>query len=281
MIDRYLQMLEVDLGARYSPDSKRTFLVQAKVFLKRVGAKESYTREDILGYVDSMIEQGKAGGTIHTALSAVRHLFQAIKCPWPLRPRELHLGLPRSQGGPALAPDEVEALIKGVRAQVVRFTPSDPHKFRSAYMARVAVALSTTYGLRPIELQRALSHGCTGETFELQTAKGGKYRQHSIPPEELRIPLTFISTKIGRATLHKVFTDLMKAHVRPRRKGEGWHAVRRSLVTGLLAAGLQMHTVSRWMGWQLTETAFSYYRPSQDDLDQTIFEKHPFLEHWR
>lgn len=273
MRDTYLQRLEADLGARYSPDTKRTFLTQARLFLRQVGGKNTYGRQDILGYVDHLIEAGKAASTIHTALSGIKHLFRAIDHPWPLEARELHLRIPRSSGGPALAHDEVGQLIKAVRL-------TDPPVGHYYYVPQTIVALSTVYGLRPIEIQRALRQGCSGEVLELQSAKGGKVRQHAIP-EVVRNALEFPPTKASRSTLGKVFKDLMRSHVRPKRKGEGWHAVRRSLVTGLLDDGVPMHTVTRFMGWKLPDTAFGYYRPSQDDLDQTIFEAHPFLEFWR
>ena len=260
-----LDHLRAHLGSRYSPDTVYHTMGQARLFLEHVGEKPRYTRDDITGYVDHLLDQGHKSTSVKTILASVHRLLDANKHPWPLEGNHLHLPHHETEGGPVLAPDEVGRLISGARTE--------------GFPTMQIVALSTVYGLRSTEISRVLASGCDGKALSVQTAKAGQRRVHYIPPE-VSASFQFSPIDVGRSGLHNVFDRLMKRYVREPRPGEGWHAVRRSVVTGLLDAGVPMQVVERFMGWRTREIVLRYYRPGRGAVDAEVYSKHPFLPMW-
>ena len=114
----------------------------------------------------------------------------------------------------------------------------------------------------------------------MQTVKGGRVRQHVIP-EYLRYVLTWPSTPMNTQTLHKMFDDVMVAGVRHPEQGEGWHALRRSVVTALYRAELPEAMIHEWLGWRSAATiSRRYYRPEPGEIDGKVFAKHPYVRLW-
>ena len=263
----YLQKLDTHLGARYSPHTRRAFLAYARQFLADVGEKPTYSREEVLGYVDELIRRHYKANTITNYLTGIRALFDVNNLTWPLNKRDARLGLPQSDTiAPVLLPDEMHKLILGIKGE-----PGLP---------RAAAALGTVYGLRGDEIVRILAQGCDGVRLEIQTAKGGRERKHVIP-RPLAPALTFAPTTVSIRYLHGVYEHLMKEHVRPPVSREGWHAVRRAVVTGLFDAGLEQHVVHAWLGWRIkSDISLRYYRPEPLALDRAVYARHPYLRTW-
>lgn len=263
-----LETLRANLGASYSPDSVRTFMGQAGRFLawakaSGVAGVNGYSREELLRYVEHLtVQRGQKPASVQTALSALRSLAAANGWAWPLGKRDIHLSDP-DEGGPALDPADVGKLIAGAR--------------HAGSPAVQVVAISTTWGLRAVEIETVLGAGMDGAVLDIQTGKGGHRRRHQVPTA-LAEYLTFAPMALGRRALHDLYRRLMREHVRPPRAGEGWHAIRRSLVTGLVGAGVPEPTVYRFMGWRISHTPYRYHRPPS--LDPTIYRAHPFLPFW-
>lgn len=270
-IDRvtYLATLEAHLDGRFSPHTKRSFLGHARRFLELTGQRSIYERNDVLGFVKYLIDHGYKSESIKTILAAVKVLFDVNGLAWPLEKRDLHGRLPPSESeAPVLAPIEIARLIVGVRS--------------TAGFPRTVVALATIYGLRTDEIQRVLTSGCDGLQLVIQTAKGGEKRSHRIP-EALAPMLACPPTKVSTRGLHDVFERLMVASVRKPIAREGWHAVRRSVVTALVEAGIPVEKIHKWMGWKEMEKqniAFRYFKPNRLELDKEVYGKHPYLRMW-
>ena len=264
----HLETLDRHLGARYSPHTRRSFLGFAKRFVDTCGDKPSYSRDEVLGYVDSLIHAKYKAGTINVHLSAIRAMFDACSLTWPLTKRDTRLGLPQvDPEAPTLSPDEVSALIRGARSYPRTTLP-------------IVTALATVWGLRGDEIVRTLARGCDGHTLEIQTAKGGRVRKHAIP-RVLGPVLAFSPIDTSTRSLHDVFDRLMRTHVRPPRPREGWHSARRAVVTGLFEAGIEQHKVHTWLGWKMKEDiSLRYYHPDPIKLDLEIYVRHPFLRVW-
>ncbi len=263
----YLAALQAYLGARYSPDTVSTFTGGARTFLKVIGTKKEYTREDVLRYADWLTTKGYATQSVNVMMASVKTLFRAMRWSWPVEKGDLHFRMPQEESRGVVIPGEdVLRLIRAARGLGV---PERP-----------AVALATTYGLRPNEIAQVTSKGLQGDILEIQTSKGGRKRVHQIPPV-LREALTFRPYPISRIGLHATFDRLMKAHVREPIKGEGWHSVRRALVTGLYLDGASDIYIQQWMGWRMGKSIVStYVRPDAAALDREIYAKHPFLRAW-
>lgn len=267
----YLERLRANLGARYSQHTVHAYLGQAERFLDFAGTKPRYTKQELLSYVDTMVKDKYKGKSITTILAGVRSLFYSNDIPWPLDRRDLHLGLPEDDdGGPVLPPGDVAKLIAGVRsASDLPFT------------AIAVTALSTIYGLRPTEISQTLAAGIDGKHLEVQTAKGGRRREHVIPIE-ISAVLHFKPYKIGTDSLHKWFDNLMVAYVRKPLPREGWHSVRRSVVTGLYKAKVPGEVIHSWIGWRAIgkNIGLRYFKPEPAEIDQEVYQSHPFLKHW-
>ena len=260
-----LVRLESYLGSRYSPHTIRDTLGQAGAFIAQ---SKGVGREYLIGYMDGLVSRGLKPRSIITIMSRLRALYHANGWSWPLLPRDMHLGLPDAgPGGPALSPDEIRQLILGAKG--------------GGRLDVVAMALSTTWGFRPAEMATILSSGLDGRAISVQTSKLGRRREHTIPVV-LASALTFRGRERTTDGLHKAFERLMCAHVRDTRTGEGWHSVRRSLVTGLLEAGLREAALHKWMGWQYKgqDIVDRYYRPDPAKLDAEVYALHPFLPFW-
>lgn len=262
----YLGRLEGYLGARYSQHTINAFIRQSRAFLIHTGVKPRYTRADLLAYLDHLIRSGYKPQSILVMMHGVRALFRALELSWPLDRRDMHLGLPESdKEAPVMPAADVVALIRG--AQLAR--PLD----------RAICCLSTVYGLRNSELALVVSQGLDGRVLEVQTSKLGRKRVHLIP-RGLAPILTMRPQALSRDTVHKIFDRLMSEHVRRSGAQEGWHSVRRSVVTGLLQNKIPLEKVHYFMGWKLSGTAWIYYHPEPGEVETEVYQGHPFLRHW-
>lgn len=263
-LDQMIANLDVRFGNRYSLDTIINVKSQARRFLLHVGVKEGYTRSELLGYVDHLIEMKYRPRSISVIIGEVKQLFLANNLPWPLQQGDLHLGIPRGEIlSPILAPREIAKLIVGTRNLGL---PDGP-----------IVALSTIWGLRSTELTLVLNAGMNGKELVVQSAKGGEVRHHIIPAP-LQQLLTFPPYRISRDAVQRLFNRLMKAHVRLRQNHEGWHAIRRAVVTGLRRNKVDRDIIYFFMGWRQTDMTFVYWHPEQvEEIDLPVYELHPFL----
>jgi hypothetical protein len=262
----HIGQLSTYLGSRYSEHTKASFGRSAAHFLRSVGVKPAYDRRDLLGFIDHLIKAGYGSASIHTMLAGVRALFRAMELPWPLDKGDTHLGLQTTEDAGAIYdPGEIETLIRNVP--------------KLGYPDLQIVALSTMYGFRNTELAMILSAGCDGKLLTVQTTKNGRKRVLPIPSVLSKI-LHFGVYPIGSAGLHHHFDTIMNRCLRAPRTGEGWHAIRRGLVSGMSANGVDSYTIHKYMGWRVPETAFGYDRRTPLEVCTMVYEKHPFLPVW-
>ena len=266
-INQLIKGLEDYLGNRYSPRTVGNYTYHARQFLQTMGVKSGYDRTDILKYVDRLIERKYKRRSITSMLDGVKYLFHVMNWPWPLRPRDLHIGLPEGKTeAPVISNDDIAKMIYGVQG--------------APYPYPQLVALSTMFGLRNIELTRAMGAGCDGQKLIIQTAKLGDIREHKIP-DALSGILTFKPMVMSGDTVHRAFDAVMKAYVRPPKTGEGFHAVRRSLVTNLINQHIHPYVLAKFMGWTIArETPYTYYHPTPEAVEIEIMQAHPFYPIW-
>ncbi len=261
----YLDRLQQHMGARYSETYIQTTQNQAEKFLRATGVKAAYTREDILGYMDTLTRGGLKANSIRTMLAAVKTLLYANSLPWPLDRRDMHLGKGNDETeAPALSVDEVKTLIKAVRGMGL---PEEP-----------AVALASIWGFRTNEIAAGLTQGLDGRRLEIKI-KGGKTRSHTIYPP-LQDVLRFKPSPITREGMHHIFQRLMRRYVREPRSREGFHSCRRTLATELFKTAVSPYTVHRYMCWRVAEIGFTYYRATMDEVEREVLRYHPFIKFW-
>ena len=265
--DQYLENLGRFYGNRYSKDTVANAYSQARRFMDKVGAKTVYSREEVLGYVDHLIAEGYRPRSILQIMRSVKILLLANDIAWPLRQGDLHLGMPKGERvAPLLASDEIVKLIRATYRVAAPYGP--------------AVALSTIWGLRSTEITQALNAGCDGKILVVQSAKGGYVRRHTIP-QNLSMVMAFRPYHAARRTVHYIFAQLMTQYVRHPAEREGWHAVRRSLITELVRAKVDRGIIFSYMGWSDSRNmVYTYWHPESAEIDKEVYQAHPFLKYY-
>lgn len=163
------------------------------------------------------------------------------------------------------------------------------------------LALSTTYGLRRIEMisLTPASFNFSNNLVFIESAKGSRQRYHYIP-QEIRVYLKDydFSESISSFTANKIFWSIGKViGLRLRGTEVNWHSVRRTLDT-LLQDRLSWSQVRDFLRWKsapgdmpgryysarrfFTRDGMSQEMGKADKVqDDKVFEVHPFLPLWR
>lgn len=262
----YIVRLRASFGARYAANTQRIYESNAWSFLNTIGIKPVYTSDDVKHWVDGMIQAGMVDTSIRTKVASLKPMFDANDMAWP--GSKLHLGLPQhEENAPAIPAEACELMIRmlGNKGGIVT----------------TVLMLGTLFGLRTSEIQWVLAHGCDGKLLEIQTSKQGRRRIHHLP-DGLGTGLVFKPTKLSAAALHRMFGMFQQAITRVPAEREGWHAVRRTLITALFNNGISEYEVHRWMGWRVVgKITFRYFRPEPGALDKRVWDAHPFLAIWQ
>jgi len=176
-----------------------------------------YSRQDLLTFIDAMVKAKYRVQSIHTILRSVHALCHANNLEWPLDQRDLYIGVAQdAPNTPMLTLDEITKLICG--AKTARFPDMQ------------LTILATLYGFRNRELAAIITEGLDGTIIDIQTAKMGRRRRHQIPAP-LAKALAFRGKSHESNAAHKAFERIMERYVRPPKPREGWHSIRRNVVT--------------------------------------------------
>ncbi|MDP2661741.1 MAG: hypothetical protein Q8R28_13520 [Dehalococcoidia bacterium] len=269
-------------AAAVSPDNRRYVLPIAKRYL----AKHPLTKEGVDAYLAGLESRGYAPGTVRRHWEVLGHLFRVLGAPWLYQRgtgpsvRELDVY------APALDPALIRQMIRAARAGRMDDTEAG------------LLALSTTYGLRRVELVE-LEPGflaLSSRSLFIQTAKRGRQRYHLIPepiaPYLARYPWPRLTEFLATQLWHSMEE---KAGV-PRIPEVGYHAVRRILVKLLVEVGVPDQTVRVFMRWRQggSDMLQRYYGttvvgaggrtvgPHEGDrrVDEAVFALHPFITEW-
>jgi len=276
MLDRY--------GCAVSPVSRRKYVSAVSRFVSF--SRGDFGHDALVAYVDHLRRQGYSPGTIKKFdLPAVRRFYRVNGIPWPLQAWEVP---PLGEGdvyAPALSPELISRLIDAAKTKAL---PGDT----------ALLALSTAYGLRrgemcglspsDVDLDRGL--------IRIATLKGGRQRRHLVPqaiaPYLDRIPFGISPSQASRA-----FYRLEEAAGLRRMPEVGWHSIRRSLVRGLVQAGLPEPVIRDFLRWKRgtsSDMLLSYFSTQvvgedgiradisrrDEETDRMVFGVHPFLSMW-
>jgi len=281
------ELLEQYAKGLASEGSTRTiFLRFAKDFLDY--AEGDFSKERINQYLDHLRRKHRySDGTINFAFRVARTLFQRNGLEWPFRRGEAPAIREDNIQAPALHPNTIGRIIEAVKKN----GDADEAAF---------IALSTTYGLRRVEMinleQRDIR--IRDRTIHIATAKHGRERTHLIPPEIIpyleRYDFNQRVSEFGLFVLwHRIEYKIGLNHT----DQVGWHSIRRSLNT-LLLRRLPEATVMSFLRWKQRTSSHMPFRYSAIrfvgeegettevvgealDVDNEVFQVHPFLEYWR
>jgi len=152
------------------------------------------------------------------------------------------------------------------------------------------VALSTTYGLRRIEMADLDPDLLNLKTKRLRvlTKHGSRLREHIIPDQIIPYLEDYWPLR-SEFKLSEIFHDIERASGLPERYGTGWHCIRRGLVNSLVTvkldvpeqqALLYIYDYLRWKKSMTFGMLGTYFTEDFRVVDRAILEAHPFLSYW-
>jgi len=154
---------------------------------------------------------------------------------------------------------------------------------------RALLALSTTYGMRRVEMASLTIDNFDFEkgVLSYRPAKKRKRveKQHLIPGEIRGVLESYgFPRPLSVRTVSYVFHRICRLAGVDSDRGYGWHSVRR-LLDRLLLSRLPEYVVNFYMGWE-SRSQFvmaEYYATAGSswmEVDKMVFNKHPFLPIW-
>ncbi|NVM22253.1 MAG: hypothetical protein HWN68_10800 [Desulfobacterales bacterium] len=264
-INDLLQNFDIYLkSVRVKPSTLRTYIPEASRFLKSIKGKE-FDESDGRAYLANLYSmKDSTANKIYYALLA---LFKSQNIRFEMDPPQIV----DSPFQPTIRPDEMPTLITAIKES------GDPNE-------RGALALSTIYGVRRVEIWRASENDLNREdrTITIHTAKKGRVRTHLIPDEVLDHISGYDFIPRSDQTYANLFWGMIKKAGLDFPKGYGFHSIRRALYTGLTGKVdfLFRHEFLRWRirGINL---AMIYDQNPPAQIDKIVFDNHPFLGAWR
>ncbi|MBA7593451.1 hypothetical protein ES703_00371 [subsurface metagenome] len=260
-----------------------SYLQTAKVFLEFLGDGRQPDDKDFRRYFVHRREKDISERTLTKEFIQLKKLADANNWPWPFTSDDRPVA-EEEPFAPAFTPEEIETLIKA---------REEYSKGELFY-----VAVSTTWGLRREEMVRIRKRDYTEVSIKIKTAKHGRRVEHIIPDEINPILQNYRPKLNNINSLSYLFYRVLNKAGIERRKGYGWHSVRRTLRTilewNLAENRLPLSLVADYMGWSRTQKGIVYggapmlgvySHPeimSADPfaIDRLVLGVHPFLKHW-
>lgn len=277
-IKRFKLVLEEEKGS--NSEVINQYLNRVKHFFSVVGVKDNYSKEDILYYIKVLRDSGGKESYIKFNYYILRSFFDAVGFEFPLR------RVPKPRFGVVEEPLRT-ILSFGEVVQLITEGINVCSKYELAYLA-----LSTTYGLRRVELAQINRNDFNWNEgrITIRTRKRGEVRTHFIP-EEIKPYLKRYSfnENLKPVTLSKYFHNICEKCGVSVDERYGWHSIRRRLVIELdNTKQLTNREIHQFMRWKAPTETFSFIpitityteRPTEE-LDLKIFSVHPFLKYWK
>jgi integrase len=251
-----------------------------------------FTRRAVVNYIKNLAREGYGPGTNRLHYRVLKRSFDIAgkldpSIEWPFSKR---------------APAEIELLMTDIpweeNKNKVAFTAEEIRQMIDAAkegklsgLGVALVALSTTYGLRRIEMADLDPESLNLKTKRLRvfTKHGSKLREHVIPDEIIRYLKDYQPLR-SEFKLSEIFHDIERDSGLPERYGTGWHCIRRGLVNNLVGAKLDMpaqkallyiYDFMRWKKSIAFQMIGTYFTEPPKVIDEAILKVHPFLGYWR
>lgn len=274
-----------------------SYLQTAKVFLDFKGDMQMPTEKDELATAEAgrifrlfflyRRKKNTSERTLTKEFIQLKKLADANNWPWPFTSDDRPVA-EEEPFAPAFTPEEIETLIRA----------RDEYSKGELFY----VAVSTTWGLRREEMVRIRKRDYNEQTIKIKIAKqkGGRaLRVEHVIPDEINSILQDYHPKLTNinSLSYLYYRVLNKAGIE-RRKGYGWHSVRRTLRTllewNLAENRLPLSLVADYMGWSKTQKGivyggapmlgvYSHPEIMSNDpfaIDRLVLGVHPFLKHW-
>lgn len=229
-------------------------------------------------------ESGISERTMAKEFVQLNKLAVANNWPWPFTADDRPID-EEEPFSPAFMPGEIQTLImaQGEYSKGERFY----------------LAVSTIWGLRREEMIRIRKRDYNDLTIKIKTAKHGRRVEHLIPDNVNQILQDYHPKLTDVNSLSYMFYRILRKAGIERRKGYGWHSIRRTLRTvlewNLAEQRLPLSLVADYMGWSKAQKGIVYggapmlgiyAHPevmSSDPyaIERKLIEVHPFVKFWK
>lgn len=265
--------LESALSGKVEPETIRQYRALLRRFCNSTGKNHGWTQAETAAYLTSLLNNGLAASSVIRIYWALRSILRALGEDYELQRKDLGRIYVRQRRQSVLDKEEVAALVKYTLAY------GDANE-------KLYLCLSTLYGLRREELHRVGPNDVKPESIEVHTAKHGEEREQWIPVEVRPLVFSLLPQAtfgIPVTTLNYIYNRLVKNAGLERQERQGWHTIRRSLVTDLGdVPEISDRLITRFLRWSPGKTMIDRYTTRRSDMasDQAVFKYHPYLELW-
>lgn len=249
---------------RVKRSTLKTYIPEATRFLKSI-KKETFDESDARAYLANLYNmKDNTANKIYYALTA---LFKSQDITFNMDPPPID----DNPFQPTIRQDEMPALITAVKES------GDSNE-------RGALALSTIYGVRRVEIWQASENDLNhkDKTITIHAAKKGRERTHLVPNTIWDHIAGYDFVPRSDQGYADLFWGMIEKAKLDLSNGFGFHSIRRALYTGLTGKVdfLFRHEFLRWR-IQGINLAMIYDQNPPAQIDQKVFAKHPFLKCWR
>ncbi len=245
------------------------------------------TRENVVKFMDKLRRRKLSDGTLNFRFRQIATIFKRNKIDWDFRRGEAPTIRENRIIAPALHPDLV--------AEAILATRKNGTPFEIAMLA-----LSTTYGLRRIEMINLKNSDISvaKRWIYIATAKHGRDRTHLVPDEIVPALLAYdFDEQRTESMMYQAWHRIEYWTGINHTARVNWHSIRRTLDTMLLK-DFSNTTVGSFLRWKRGTSSDMTVRYSQIsfvgrdgtskevtgeayETDKEIFSKHPFLIYWQ
>lgn len=230
------------------------------------------TRNSVFSYMRKY--ERKSGTYRRWIMYVLKSLFENAKVEWPFAKRELPKLSKPSQ--PYLSVHDAERLIEIAK-------PS--------FLDHALIRLDAATGARRDELSRVLVEDYSRPYMRIRTAKGGEERTRTLDSDTCnaldkykrhrrsKSPYMFVSQQgvpLSPQTLSIRFRKLAKQA--GFKKGTGWHAIRRGVVTWLFEGGMRERELQEALGWKSAVMPGKYVQLVAGKVEEKVVAAHPFFK---
>ena len=259
----------------YSPSTTSYYLSVADQFLDLVGVKDSYTRQDVLNFLQAMDHLTSTSKS--TYKHSLARFFEFIECPWPLKKRELRLTNTLPSPKTTFSNSEVNKIFEIAKSD--SFTYAIVRTLAATGIRRSELCKLDKSHFNPPHLTDPMvkGEGLRTMTLEDKTIKAIKaYLKDRKDNDEA----LFLNPKTKRRITPQYITNLIKTlttKAKINRPKLGAHAFRRYLTTELVKQNVNPIIIQQYMGWKSPEMVNRYSHLAPTSMEKAILKAHPLF----
>ncbi len=266
-------------------DTIRIYSFHVKRFMGKAGTPP-YKTQDLVNYLAALKKYKETYQSV--AKYALKTFYEYLEIPYPVTPRKgkrkrTSTSKLKSVSRPALTSEEIAQIIT-----------ADLHPRLTAF-----VCLSTVYGYRRAELgSLTYTNLHLDEGYlDMFILKSREWKRHAIAESITpRLREYGFPEQLSPSSLSRLFKQVCRRSGLGKKKGFGWHSVRRCLATELdNTRALSYRELHQFMNWKTPTSGWREGEPPREvipgivmhytereaiELDKKVFSIHPFLRYW-